>query len=204
MALYQNRFMGRCASGDQFTFSWWCTSSATTASVNAAAVTWIDNLWSGETAGTGYGSMITADVVVSQVNTGLITTETGQQQELIETAHSIAGSAADPAMPADVALVVSLRTDVANRSGRGRFYLPQPASAELTADGRFNQTSQGNLIAALAYAWTGFTGSGIPVLYSRLNRVTTTLTKFDVGDLFDTQRRRENKVLENRMSEPMP
>lgn len=107
-------------------------------------------------------------------------------------------------MPADVALVVSLRTSLANRRGRGRFYLPQPAALTLTAAGRYDPALQQELVDALEFAWNGYTSVGDPVVYSRVNRSVQDITSFDVGDLFDSQRRRENALSESRITSAMP
>jgi hypothetical protein len=104
-----------------------------------------------------------------------------------------------------VAIVVSLRSPVANRTGRGRFYLPQPTTNALTAVGRLDETAQSTIVDALTAAWTQANAAGEnPVIYSRTQRATREITSFNVGDLFDTQRRRENALTENRVSAPMP
>lgn len=198
MALYQHRFGGHCASGDIFVFSWWSDSAGDIASVQAAAVSWATTFW------TGYDTICTAGVGLDTVRTGLIDPATGQQQELAEDGVALVGVAAGNALPADCAIVASLRTNLANRRGRGRFYLPQPAAATLAADGRMAVGINGDVADALASAWSGFSGTGSPVVYSRVNRSTQVVTTFNVGDIYDTQRRRENSLVESRESRPMP
>lgn len=129
---------------------------------------------------------------------------TGQQQELAEDGVTLVGTAAAPALPADVAIVASLRTNLANRRGRGRFYLPQPAASTLGPTGRMLPGLNSTVADALESAWTGFASVGSPVVYSRTNRTTQVITSFNVGDLFDTQRRRENSLVEARSSRAMP
>jgi hypothetical protein len=72
----------------------------------------------------------------------------------------------------------------------------------LTAAGRLDPTAQQNIVDSLANAWNGYTGVGDPVVYSRTQRTIEDVISFDVGDLFDTQRRRENKVSQSRISAP--
>jgi hypothetical protein len=104
-----------------------------------------------------------------------------------------------------VSLVISLRTDISNRRNRGRFYLPQPAASQTTATGRVLADLITDLGASLAAAWSGYnTASDRPVIYSRTGRTTRNIVSFNVGDLFDTQRRRENKLLEARTTTAMP
>ena len=205
MPLYQHRFIGNLASGDVFSFSWWSDNSLTIDSSHGNAITWAETLWDGQDTLPGYGTLCSADVSIQRITTGEISPLTGQQQTLRESNVDIAGTSEANALPADVAIVVSLRSPVANRTGRGRFYLPQPTTDALTAVGRLDETAQGTIVDALLAAWTQANAAGEnPVIYSRTQRATREITSFNVGDLFDTQRRRENALTENRVSAPMP
>lgn len=205
MPLYQHRFIGILASGDQFSFSWWSDNSLTIDSSHGNAITWAETLWNGQDTLPGYATLCSADVSIQRITTGEISPLTGQQQTLRESNVDIAGTSEANALPADVAIVVSLRSPVANRTGRGRFYLPQPTTDALTAVGRLDETAQSTIVDALLAAWTQANAAGeSPVIYSRTQRATREITSFNVGDLFDTQRRRENALTENRVSAPMP
>lgn len=205
MPLYQHRFIGILASGDQFSFSWWSDNSLTIDSSHGNAITWAETLWNGQDTLPGYATLCSADVSIQRITTGEISPLTGQQQTLRESNVDIAGTSEANALPADVAIVVSLRSPVANRTGRGRFYLPQPTTDALTAVGRLDETAQGTIVDALLAAWTQANAAGEnPVIYSRTQRATREINSFNVGDLFDTQRRRENALTENRVSAPMP
>lgn len=204
MPLYLHKFSGTCATGEDWSFSWWSNSTADTSNAQAAAVTWLNTFWAGPGGTDGYASAVTADVVAQLVRTSLITESTGFQTAIAETTVNLPGTATGNALPADVAIVVSLRTALANRSGRGRFYLPQPAAVTSTPEGKLGATTQGRIVAALASAWGGYNDVGTPVVYSRTMRATQTIVSFNVGDLFDTQRRRENKVQQVRSTQTMP
>ena len=205
MPLYQHRFIGILASGDQFSFSWWSDNSLTIDSSHGNAITWAETLWNGQDTLPGYATLCSADVSIQRITTGEISLLTGQQQTLRESNVDIAGTSTSNSLPADVAIVVSLRSPVANRTGRGRFYLPQPTTNALTAVGRIDETAQSTIVDALLAAWTQANAAGEnPVIYSRTQRATREITSFNVGDLFDTQRRRENALTENRVSAPMP
>jgi hypothetical protein len=205
MPLYQHRFIGILASGDQFSFSWWSDNSLTIDSSHGNAITWAETLWNGQDTLPGYATLCSADVSIQRITTGEISPLTGQQQTLRESNVDIPGTSTSNSLPADVAIVVSLRSPVANRTGRGRFYLPQPTTNALTAVGRLDETAQSTIVDALTAAWTQANAAGEnPVIYSRTQRATREITSFNVGDLFDTQRRRENALTENRVSAPMP
>lgn len=204
MPLYQHRFIGHCAAGDQFVFSWWSETSVSIDTSQSNAVAWAEALWAGPGGTDGWASMSTAAVGIDRITTGEITVATGQQQALRETTTNLVGAAAGVALPAEVALVVSLRTALANRTGRGRFYLPQPASVVLAADGTLDPAVQGDLADALAAAWAAANGAGeSPVVYSRTARATRNITSFDVGDVMDVQTRRQNSLTQQRIARPM-
>lgn len=205
MALYQHRFHGHTAMGDSFVFSWWADSTRTTEGANDAAGAWAATVWDGSPTGTGYEAMCTTGVGIDRITTGLINPVNGQQLELAEDGVDIDGVATGDSLPGDVAIVVSLRTALANRRGRGRFYLPQPAASMLTATGKVEGASITALINALGAAWSTYNSGGhVPVVYSRVNRSTQAITTFNIGDLFDTQRRRENDITESRTTALMP
>lgn len=205
MALYKHTYIGTCAAGDMFTYSWWANSIRDIGTAHGAAIVWNQTLWNGAVAGNGYKDHVTAGVSMTSVKTALIDPATGKQLQLRQTGQVIAGVAAGDALPADVAVVVSLRTDFPQRSGRGRFYLPQPAASQVTSTGKIQADLINDTSASLAAAWGAYnTGVDRPVLYSRTFHLTRNLTTFDIGDLYDTQRRRENKVTEVRTSTNMP
>lgn len=205
MPLYQHRFSGHTASSETFMYTWWANSIRSLADAQAAAVAWNATLWGGATAGNGYEDHVTTNVGMDMVTTVTIDPLTGLQSTRIDTAQAIDGVAAGNPFPADVALVISLRTAMANRRTRGRFYLPQPAVSNATTDGRVAADLITDLGASLAAAWTAYnTANDRPVVYSRTGRTFQNISSFNVGDLFDTQRRRENKLLEARTTTAMP
>lgn len=205
MPLYQHRFTGHTAMGESFMYSWWANSIRDIATAQAAAVAWNAALWNGPGGVNGYKTKVTAAVGMDNVTTLLVTQSSGQQTARVDTPQVIVGTAAGSALPGDVSLVISLRTALANRSGRGRFYLPQPAASQVATDGRVLAAMITDVMAALAPAWTAYdTGVDRPVIYSRTLRQVNNIVTYNVGNLFDTQRRRENKIVEVRTSANMP
>lgn len=205
MPLYQHRFQGSLPPGDIFVFSWWSDSSLSIDASHGNAVTWAEDAWDGPGAGDGIEAYLVPGVVINRITTGLITLDTGQQQSLRETTTALAGTAVGGSLPPEVALVVSLRTPLANRSGRGRFYLPTLAASAAAADGTVDAAAQAAIVAALESAWATANSAGeTPVVYSRTNRSVQAITTFNVGDLFDVQTRRQNSLTESRVSAAMP
>lgn len=205
MPLYKHTFIGKCAAGDQFSYSWCANSIRDIDTAHAAVLVWNQTLWNGAVVGNGYKDHVTADVSMISVKTAELNMADGKQLALRQNGQVIAGVAAGNALPADVALVVSLRTAFPQVSGRGRFYLPQPAASQLTSLGKVAADIVSDTMASLTAAWAAYnTGVDRPVIYSPTFNLTRTLTSFDIGDLYDTQRRRENKVTEVRTTAAMP
>lgn len=205
MPLFQHRYQGHLAAGDIFVFSWWSDTSLTIDTSHGNAVQWANDFFGGPAGTDGYAQFVTTTVGIDRITTGEITPATGQQQSLRETVTSVDGTNAGNALPAEIALVVSLRTALANRSGRGRFYLPQPAFNAADATGLLTAAAQTDIVAALTFAWTNANGAGeLPVVYSRTNRTTQAINSFNVGNLFDVQTRRQNSLVESRSSATMP
>lgn len=106
-------------------------------------------------------------------------------------------------LPPQVAWVVTLRTAHAGAAHRGRMYFPGPLTTPLTGTGRVNSTAQGQLLTAVSAAFAAaevVTTNPFLVVYSRLGRSIDPVLSIDIGDVLDTERRRRDKLLENRVS----
>jgi hypothetical protein len=205
MALYQHRFLGHTAAGENWMFTWWADSSRSTGDAHVASIAWVNALFDGATAGNGLEDHMATAVGLDSVTTVLVDTATGVQISRMDGAVNRDGVSLDNTLPSDVALVASLRTATPTRSGRGRFFLPPAVVTDVTAGGRVQADLVADVTASLEAAWTGYnSASDRPVIYSRTQRVTRNVVSFDVGDLFDTQRGREGNLVEARTSLSMP
>jgi hypothetical protein len=199
VTLYKHDFAGATTLATRWQFGWWSDSSASLAAAQAAAVTWAGTFWG------GFDVFTMDTVTLVEVTTREIDPADGIQLALDADTVSHAGTQTTLALPTDCCIVCSLRTNLANRRGRGRMYLPQMHSAStLSTVGRLAASAQSDIADALASAWSGYSGTGTPVVYSRVNRSTQAITEFDIGDLFDTQRGRQDRVAEDRDIRSMP
>lgn len=109
--------------------------------------------------------------------------------------------------PAQVARVISLRTGRPGRSYRGRMYWPSLTAVIVPGTGKLDPTNQlatlNNAIKMIkmvrdqANTIVG-AGSDIqPVIYSSTLDLVTPVTKVQVGDVLDTQRRRRDRLQES-------
>ena len=140
------------------------------------------------------------EVAFIEASTAEITIATGVQVTRRSDTRTEVGTSAADGLPCQIAPVVSLRTDLATRAGRGRFYAPSPA-VDTQVQGRMGATAQGHLADAASDMLSSLLGDGyVPVLYSRTTHTTNEITSLDVGDVLDTQRRRRSKLVEVRTS----
>ena len=205
MALYKHVFQGKCAGGDIFTYQWHADSVRTLAAAHSAAVVWNDTLWNGATAGNGYQDHCSADVAMQEVVTTQINVADGISLAQARSGQAIAGVVASNSLPADVSMLVSLRTALPRRTGRGRFYLPQPAVDQLTTTGRWAADFINDVIASLNAGWAAYeTVNDHLVIYSTTFRVVRDCVGYNIPDLAATQRRRENKLSPTRTSGALP
>jgi hypothetical protein len=118
-------------------------------------------------------------------------------------ASPIAGNGT-PVLPAQAATVISLRTDSPGASGRGRLYWPAQAIT-LTTALRMNVPSPSAIVTdAVTYfhalqAKLGevYVGIGFNLaVRSRKNHSTPHVTRIQVGNVIDTQRRRRDNLPE--------
>jgi len=186
-------------------FTWWADSARSSGDAHAAAEAWVSALYAGATAGNGLEDHTATTVGLDSVTTVLVDAATGTQITRVDSALSIDGVSASNTLPSDNAVVVSLRTATPTRSGRGRFYLPPVTVTDVETTGRVLADLITDLSASLTTAWTGYnSASDTPVVYSRTQRLFRPVTSFDIGDLFDTQRGREDNLVEARTSASMP
>lgn len=125
---------------------------------------------------------------------------TGKQLGRKISAFAHPGTSVSAALPPQCAVVCSMRTDLATRAGRGRFYMPAFAANALDA-GLLDATVQAEVATVVKEFLQSLVGSGyLPVIYHRTSRLTDDVLSCDVGNVFDTQRRRRSKLIETRVS----
>ena len=182
-------------------FSWWANSTRTLIDAHEAGKQWLQDFY---LPADGLQSVSPAGVEFTNVHTGEITMATGIQSNGLDFPVSMNGTAGVASMPQDVALVVTLKTAIASGSARGRFYLPVLAVNALNDIGKLDVFARTGLMNALDAAWAAYNVIGTtPVVYSRKLRTTNDVINYNIGDVFDMQTRRDNKVEERRLTHPM-
>jgi len=190
MALYRMVASGTTP-GESWSFTLHAEGSLSTADAATAFGDALTAAWAG-----GMDDVTTADVDCTLASVAALDPATDGQLTRVEVVLALTGVAAGEMLPYQCATVISLLTDSATRHGRGRFYLPPLATG--TVDGGLISAAT---ITSLDTAWTAFFDSlntdGLnPVVRNRTGHVSTPVTSARVGNVFDTQRRRRNKLVE--------
>jgi hypothetical protein len=197
MALFHHRALGS-TNGDIWSFGLYTSGLGT---LDSAQATWnlaIGDLWAGIT------GIVCADVTVDELTTASITEATGGQISKRSTGSALAGTSAAECMPFQCSVAVSFTTDLATRGGRGRFYLP-PLDVTTLDGGRLSAAARTTIVTSVNQLWAELDTGGLAIqIYSRSLHTLTPVTGGSVGDVIDTQRRRRNKLQEQRASLTAP
>lgn len=194
MAVYRHTLLGTFP-GEQWTFR---IHSEGNLSLAAAQSAWAAGVTAFGSA--AYLATLAPETEFVEITTAELDPATGGQLTKTSDPRSEVGTAAVASLPFQCSPVVSLRTQDASRRGRGRFYAPSPA-VDAQAGGRLTAGAQTALADAAEGLINGLESTGLDaVLYSLTTFVRTPITSLDVGDVIDTQRRRRNKLIEQRTS----
>lgn len=201
MTIFRHVAGGSLISGERFTFS--VHSERAPGEINEAHSVFagaIDDLWLGTaTPADSIKQLYPAATIVDELVTTSLSALTGRNVQQASSAPSLAGTGSGAALPPQTAICVSLRSGLPTRAGRGRFFLPAPIVAESSV-GRLTPTAQGQVLAAATLFLTSMqTGLYPVVIYHRSDLTATLVTGVDVGDVFDTIRRRRDKLIETRV-----
>jgi hypothetical protein len=205
MPIFHLRAEGHWTGGDIWTYGIHVDSALTTTALATAWAAALTDQWTG--AGTPAGALqtlYTDQIIVDNAVAVMLNTATAKQLERADVPLSIAGTSTGEQMPPQVALTVSLRTSLPTRAGRGRFYLPGMSTSVL-ANGRLAAANQTAVLNASARMLNSLIDAGAtPGVWTTGLLNPRIINRVEVGDVFDTQRRRRDKLVESRVALPIP
>lgn len=188
--------------GESFTFTLSCFNAAGT--VAGAAGAWhtaLGLLWNGAAPPADSIKQLiptTSGIDISSATE--IDPLTGKNLGQVQTAEGLIGTDASGPLPPQCSIVVSMRTALFNKAGRGRFYLPT-FGVDVLAAGRLPNTARTQICTAAQKMVQSLNGSGYTVvIYHRKAKTHDNVVSVNVGDVYDTQRRRRDKLIEARLS----
>lgn len=188
--------------GEQFSFGVHVNGAAD--STTEAAAAWhtaLGLLWNGvSTPDDSIKQLVSIGVGIDDSFAAQLDPTTGKQVDKVVTSETLAGTAVGEQLPHECSIAVSLRTALATRAGRGRFYLP-PYDTTTVESGRLDVDPRDQTAAAAQGMIQSLNGDSFQVvIYHHFTLDSTPVTRLDVGNVFDSQRRRRNKLVEVRTS----
>lgn len=206
MTVYRCTATGATPQGETWVTGIWVEKVGGTTALCAASwhTAW-DLLWN--------GAASPADSILQYLDGNCTTTETIVNEvdgafrhnvEQVRTGETLTGTSGAENLAPQTAAVVSLRTLLPTRRGRGRMYLPpMTVDAEFTLGVMDAITTAAIALAAKGMLNTMKTAGYLPVIAHRDIASTTNITSCDVNNVFGTQRRRTNKLVASRTIETL-
>lgn len=196
MALYRHRLSG-VFPGEEWSFNIHSESTLSLAAAQSQFVSGVNDFW------TLFAPHVCDDISATLATTVEIDPATGKQLSGADTVLALAGTNATACLPFQCSVVVSLRTNLRTRAGRGRFYLPSVA-VDQQAGGTLTAAAQTAIADAGAALLNGIEAAGgSVVIYHRTTHTTTDVVEARVGSIIDTQRRRRNQLVETYETRPL-
>lgn len=198
MTIFRVRYGGHLPSGEVFNTGYHLSGVGSIDAAHAAAQNWIASVWLGNSGGRDIRADYSTTTVFDDLTTYELAPGTLRVIDKREIALTHPGTGLTNPLPQEVAIAVSFLTEAPGPAGRGRMFWPAPTVDLVTADGRLDQlmaTGLSNNIST-AFDTIGFQG-WIPVLAS-VGRADRAITRVNVGDVFDAQRRRRDALVEVR------
>lgn len=193
MALYRHTARG-VFPGENWSINVWTTGTGAVGSAQTAWVSAVSALFPA-----GVLALYATQFSVTSASTAQIDETTNAQITRLDNAISLVGTSASVQLPFNLAVAVSLKSSLATRAGRGRFYMPAPAS-NAVAVGRLATASQTTLLNAAVAMRGSLSTSGFTVVVRNPPPTpnTRTVNRIEVGDVFDQQTRRRKQLVEVR------
>lgn len=201
MSTFYVRMSGALPGGEQWNSGYHVTGTDGIATLITDAVAGAAILWSGDGGPTpGIASHYTSTTGLSSVVAYHLDESDGKAIERGEGIPSHVGGGSGSPLPQEVAVCISLRTLVPGPRGRGRAYMPAPIVGDVLATGRFDSLACGDFATSYAAMLQYMASQGWTACLFTPGQASRDITSVDVGDVFDAQRRRRDKLVEVRTS----
>jgi hypothetical protein len=188
MTIYKHTFSGTFSAGDVWNCDMHTSSVNNLATVHAAFVTFVNNLCTGT-----MNAMWPSDVSVTNAMTNQLDPLTGKQVAQTSSTITQTGTGAGGKPSPRDCVLVSLRTALPQKSGRGRFYLPSVDASHYTTTGRLVQADMTTIANNIGPLLTTLGATAPVVIFHRKVLGFDVVVQVKVPDLAATQRRRTNK-----------
>lgn len=203
MTFFRARFGGDVGVGSEI---WRCDLMIRSATsdiddITTAVTAGLTLAWTGGTGvPTSLDGLYSAGTTLAFLEVNQLVPGTGRNAAQRVGSIALPGVAVDDPLPPQCAIVVSHRTTVPTRAGRGRIYLPATSLATAVA-GELDSAIPAVIANCMVHAYRAINAGGnAVVVYHRSTDTADDIVSIDVGSVFDTQRRRRNSLSETRAS----
>lgn len=131
---------------------------------------------------------------ITNLSTVTLDPVTGKQTAVTSSGVALVGTAAGQALSPRDSIVLSLRTALPTKAGRGRMFLPGPDAGHLSTSGLLIGTDAAAIATAVGAAMTTFKATSQPVIYHTKTKTVDNIITVMVGQVLGTQTRRTNRV----------
>jgi|ERR1044071_565684 hypothetical protein len=132
---------------------------------------------------------------ITDLTTYVLDPLTGRALEVARSAVDVTGTSAGAQPNPRLATVIGLRTAKPGVSGRGRMYLPAPATTNFDATGLITAQAREGIGAAMSAFMAQCASRGItPGLHDKATGTIVPFRQVTVGAVAGSQRRRTNKI----------
>jgi hypothetical protein len=188
MTIYQHTLSGTFSAGDVWNTTLHTSSVNSLSSVHTAFTTAMNTFFSGT-----YNAMLPTDVSATQTLTNQLDPVTAKNVAQQTTAISQTGTGAGGKPSPRDCVLLSLRTALPQKKGRGRMFLPSVDASHYTATGRLVQADMQTIATGFAAVLTTLLGTATPIIFHKNILGFDVIIAVKVPDLAATQRRRTNK-----------
>ncbi len=199
MTLFYARFSGALPSGEIWNSGIHVSGIDTLADVLTAAGDAASAWWEGSGPTDGYNTIVNAATTLDDIVVYQLDGSTHKATARAEAAGPGAGTGSGSCLPQEVAVCATLRAAAPGPAGRGRMYLPSPLVSTILASSRLDATIQAQIAQNIADMIVSFQGNALTPVISSVGRADRTIISVDVGDVYDVQRRRRDKLVETRI-----
>ena len=203
MTLYYARFSGALPGGEQWNTGVHLSGSGDLGEATTAATDFANALWAGSGPTDGYNLVCNDLTTLDDIVVYTLNPSTHKATARAEVVGPGAGIGVGAGLPQEVAIVATLRAVTPGPAGRGRMYLPPPLATSTDVDSKLTTAIQTNTAQNVADGIQAALLDGFTAVLSSVGRADRSIVSVDVGNVFDAQRRRRNKLLEVRVSVPI-
>jgi hypothetical protein len=189
VTIYLHRMSGPGAAGDVWISTLHTSGAANLATAHSAWSTFVSAIFN--------NALKTRWPVPNQITnlqTVSLDAVTGKQTAATSSGVALIGTAAGNAISPRDSIVVSLRTALPTKAGRGRMFLPGPDVGHLGTTGMLTGTDANAIAAAVAAAMTTLKATSQPVVYHTKTKTVDNIITVMVGTVLGSQSRRTNRV----------